>query len=91
MLTEETIMEALKSVIDPEIGMSVVDLGMVREVTIRGGRVEISMVLTAPGCPLAGLITDQVRQAAAAVPGVKEARVMLLDRPWNPAWKQTPG
>ena len=47
---------------------------------------EVKMVLTAPFCPLAGLITGQVRQAAAAVPGVKEATVTLLDEPWDPSW-----
>jgi serine O-acetyltransferase len=86
MLTEQTIMEALQPVIDPEIGISVVDLGMIREVIIEGDTVEVKMVLTAPFCPLAGLITGQVRQAAAAVPGVKEATVTLLDEPWDPSW-----
>jgi len=86
MLTEQAIMEALQPVIDPEIGLSVVDLGMIREVVIEGDTVEVKMVLTAPFCPLAGLITGQVRQAAAAVPGVKEATVTLLDEPWDPSW-----
>jgi len=88
MLTQQTIMEALKPVIDPEIGMSVVDLGMIREIAIEGDTVEIKMVLTVPFCPLADMLTSQVRQAAAAVPGVKEAKVTLLDEPWNPAWMQ---
>ncbi|MBC8248620.1 MAG: metal-sulfur cluster assembly factor [Anaerolineales bacterium] len=86
MLTQQTILEALRPVIDPEVGMSVVDLGMIREVVIEGDAVEIRMVLTAPFCPLADFITDQVRQAVAAVPGVKEAKVTLLDEPWDPSW-----
>ncbi len=86
MLTEEKIREALRPVIDPEIGMSVVDMGMIREVQIDGDRVEVKMVLTAPFCPLAGMITEQVRQAAASVEGVAEATVTLLDEPWDPAW-----
>lgn len=88
MLTQQTIMDALRPVIDPEIGMSVVDLGMIREIEIEGDAVEIKMVLTAPFCPLADMLTSQVRQAAAAVPGVKEAKVTLLDEPWNPTWMQ---
>lgn len=88
MLTQQTIMDALRPVIDPEIGMSVVDLGMIREVAIEGDVVEIKMVLTAPFCPLVDMLTEQTRRAAAAVPGVKEARVTLLDEPWNPAWMQ---
>ncbi|MGQ9627128.1 MAG: metal-sulfur cluster assembly factor [Anaerolineae bacterium] len=86
MPTEQEIHEALRPVIDPEIGMSVVDLGMIREVIIEGDVVEIKMVLTAPFCPLAGFITDQVRQAVAAVPGVKEAKVTLLGERWDPSW-----
>jgi len=86
MLTQQTILEALQPVMDPEIGMSVVDLGMIREVVIEGDAVEIKMVLTAPFCPLADFITDQVRRAVAAVPGVKEARVTLLDERWDPSW-----
>ncbi len=86
MLTQQTILEALRPVIDPEIGMSVVDLGMIREVVIEGDKVEVKMVLTAPFCPLADLITEQVHQAAAAVPGVKEAKVTLLQERWDPSW-----
>ncbi len=86
MLTQQTILEALRPVIDPEIGMSVVDLGMIREVVIEGDKVEVKMVLTAPFCPLADLITEQVYQAAAAVPGVKEAKVTLLQERWDPSW-----
>jgi len=86
MLTQQTILEALRPVIDPEIGMSVVDMGMIREVVIEGDTVEIKMVLTAPFCPLAGLITEQVRQAASAVPGVAEAKVTLLQEHWDPSW-----
>jgi metal-sulfur cluster biosynthetic enzyme len=86
VLTEQMVMEALRPVIDPEIGLSVVDLGMIREVVIEEGAVEVKMVLTTPFCPLAGVITEQVRQAAAAVPGVEEAQVTLLDEPWDPSW-----
>jgi len=90
MPTEQMILEALRPVMDPEIGMSVVDLGMIREIAITGDTVEIKMVLTAPFCPLAGLITEQVRQAAAQVPGVREAKVTLLDEPWDPTRMQRP-
>lgn len=88
MPTEEQIREALRPVMDPEIGMSVVDLGMIREVVVEGDQVEIKMVLTAPFCPLANLITEQVRQAAEGVPGVKEAKVTLLRKRWDPSWMQ---
>ena len=58
---------------------------------LRATPLEVKMVLTAPFCPLAGMITEQVRQAAAAVPGVKEAKVTLRDEPWNPAWMKRCG
>jgi serine O-acetyltransferase len=86
MPTEQEIREALRPVMDPEIGMSVVDLGMIREVAIEGDTVEVKMVLTAPFCPLANFIVNRVQQAAATVPGVKEAKVTLLDEPWDPSW-----
>jgi metal-sulfur cluster biosynthetic enzyme len=62
-----------------------VDLGMIREIVVQGDVVEVKMVLTAPFCPLAGMITEQVQQATAAVPGVKEARVTLLQERWDPS------
>ena len=92
MPTEEEVRKALQPVMDPEVGMSVIDLGMVRRVQVDGdGNVEIGMVLTAPFCPLAGYLTEQVRQAAAAVPGVGEVRVQVLDEPWDPRWMTQPG
>jgi serine O-acetyltransferase len=91
MVTKEDIMAALEPVIDPEIGMSVVDLGMIRDVVIDGGKVEVKMVLTAPMCPLADYLTEQVRQAAASVKGVEEAQVTLLQERWNPAWMRPRG
>ncbi len=86
MVTEKKIREALRPVVDPEMGVSVVDLGMIREVEIQGSEVEIKMVLTTPFCPLAGVITEQVREAAAGVEGVEHAKVTLLDEPWDPSW-----
>jgi serine O-acetyltransferase len=86
MVTEKKIREALRPVVDPEMGVSVVDLGMIREVEVEGDAVEIKMVLTTPFCPMAGMITEQVREAAAGVEGVEEAKVTLLDEPWDPSW-----
>ncbi len=87
MPKEEDVREALRPVVDPEIGMSVVDLGMIREIVLtKDGKVEVKMVLTTPFCPLASMITEQVRQAAATVPGIVEASVTLLDQPWDPSW-----
>ncbi len=90
-LTEKQVKDALRQVIDPEIGMDVVTLGMIRQINIdEGGKVEVKMVLTAPFCPLASYLVEQVRMIAASVPGVKEAKVTLLDERWDPSWIERP-
>lgn len=90
-VTEQTIREALRKVIDPEVGMDVVMMGMIRQVEIdEEGKVEVKMVLTAPFCPLAAYLVEQVRQATAQVSGVEEAKVTLLDERWDPAWMERP-
>jgi metal-sulfur cluster biosynthetic enzyme len=77
--------EGLRSVLDPELGLSVVELGLIYEVTVDDGRVCIRMTLTAPGCPLHAVMPDWVREAARGVPGVREVEVELtFDPPWTP-------
>jgi serine O-acetyltransferase len=74
---------ALKEVIDPEVGISIVELGLVKEIDIENGDVEIRMVLTTPACPLAGYLVEQVRRRLRRVAGVKGIEVTLLDKPWG--------
>lgn len=83
-LTEAAVREALRRVMDPELGANVVDLGMVRGIEIADGQVTVKLVLTAPGCPLAGLIAWQAQRAVAALPGVTGVQVEFLDEPWQP-------
>ena len=84
-LTKEAVCEALRGVMDPELGANVVDLGMVKEVVIADGQVTVKLVLTAPGCPLAGWIALQAQRAVAALPGVMGVQVEFLDEPWQPS------
>jgi len=84
-LTEQAVRDALRGVIDPELGANLVDLGMVRQIDIADGQVTVHLVLTAPGCPLAGWIVQGVRQAVGALPGVEGVEVKLLDEPWQPS------
>lgn len=83
-VTPERIREALQTVFDPELGLSIVELGLVYGIEIRGGAVSIVMTLTAPGCPIHGVMLDWVRQAVRAVPGVEAVDVALtFDPPWD--------
>lgn len=83
--TPEAIVEALRPVEDPEIGISIVDLGLLRGVEVEDetGKVLVTMTLTSPMCPLGPQIMAAVKSAAAAVPGVGEAGVQLV---WSPPW-----
>jgi radical SAM protein len=83
--TRADIDAALETVIDPELGMSVVALGLVYDVTITGGSVRLTMTLTAPGCPLHEVMSEWVRTAVMRVRGVERVDVVLtFDPPWTP-------
>lgn len=82
---EEAIAAAIGTVQDPEIPVSIVELGLIYGVEVReGGNVHIRMTLTAPGCPVAGEIVREVREKTLAVDGVNAAEVELVfDPPWS--------
>ena len=84
--TEEQVLEALRNVVDPELGINIVDLGLVYEVTVDpSGDIDITYSLTTMGCPIGPLIEDQMRGFLAAVPGVGEVRPeMVIRPPWSP-------
>ena len=86
MITEESIWQALQNVLDPEIGLSVVDMGLIYEVKVKDeGKVYVKMTLTVPGCPLHALITQNIKNEVERLEGVKEAEVELtFDPPWTP-------
>ncbi len=85
-VTPERVTETLRAVVDPELGLSVVDLGLIYGVAVEGGIVRVTMTLTAPGCPLHGVMADWVRRAVLGMAGVEEVDVRLtFDPPWTPA------
>lgn len=84
-ISRERITEVLRDVLDPELGMSVVDLGLIYGVQIEGGRVRVEMTLTTQGCPLHDVMSEWVRQAVAGIPGVEEVAVAVtFEPPWTP-------
>ena len=83
--TEQKVLEALKSVFDPELGINIVDLGLVYEVDVEDGKVHIEYTLTTMGCPIGPLIEQQMSEFVAQVPGVEEfSAEMVLRPPWSP-------
>ena len=85
MITKEKIFEALKEVYDPEIPVSVVDLGLIYKVEIEGEWVGVEMTMTARGCPMHAYIAGETRKRLLEIEGVKEAEVNIVwEPPWNP-------
>jgi metal-sulfur cluster biosynthetic enzyme len=82
-MQEDLVMETLKSVVDPELNINVVDLGLIYKVDVADGNVGITMTLTSPGCPLGAVIQGQCHQAAKKLPWVKEVNCKLV---WSPRW-----
>ena len=79
---EDKIREALKKVIDPELGVSIVDLGLIYDVKVNRTKIKVIMTLTTPGCPLAPVIDKLVREAIKPL-GEYEVELELV---WEPAW-----
>jgi FeS assembly SUF system protein len=83
---KERVIEALRSIYDPEIPVNIYDLGLVYRLDVSpGGVVAVDMTLTAPGCPVAETFPGMVENAIAQVEGVKAAQVELV---WDPPWTQ---
>jgi len=82
---ERLMTENLKQIYDPEIPMNIVDLGLIYGFEWSGDDVTLKMTLTAPGCPVAGILAEEVKNAIEKVPNVKSAKVdMIWDPPWTP-------
>jgi FeS assembly SUF system protein len=82
----DPVMEALKTVQDPEIPVNLVELGLIYELLVKkGGIVFVEMTLTTPSCPVAQSMPGEVKSAVSAVSGVEDVRVKLV---WTPPWTQ---
>ena len=82
-ITEEQIYNALRKLIDPELGVNIVDLGLIYDVQILGGDIGIRMTLTTRGCPMHASFVQAVDRALREIPGVTGVTVDIV---WEPAW-----
>jgi metal-sulfur cluster biosynthetic enzyme len=92
MITKDEIIEKLKGVIDPELGVNIVDLGLIYDVIVEQGtegkeqRAKIVMTLTSPGCPLAGSFDFLVRQKLTEIPGLNTSDDVEIELTFDPPW-----
>ena len=85
MATKEEVVEVLRGVEDPELGMDIVDLGLMYDVEVEGSNVKVVHSLTSMGCPAGPMIQEGIYAAVAALPGVENVEVELTwDPPWTP-------
>ena len=83
MATKGEVLDALTRVVDPEIGINIVDVGLVYRVDVAEDHVEVDFTLTSPGCPLADTIVADIRKEVAHATGMDDVRANLV---WNPPW-----
>lgn len=77
-IMRDKIMKALENVIDPETGLSVVEMGMIRDIKISENNVEILFAPTTPLCPMLSYLINEIKQAAKSIEGVKEVEVKVI-------------
>lgn len=80
---EAEVRDSLAHVVDPELHMNIIDLGLVYKIEVDGGSAHVEMTLTSPGCPFGPYLLHLVNEAAAKVDGIDEAQVDIV---WEPPW-----
>ena len=85
MLSEDDVTEALSNVIDPELGLDFIELGLVYDVAIDGGTVNITFTLTTPACPIGPQVSEQMKEFVGELDGVEDVvPSMVFTPPWTP-------
>jgi metal-sulfur cluster biosynthetic enzyme len=85
MPTKEEVVDALRGVEDPELGMDIVELGLLYDVEVEGPKVKVIHTLTSMGCPVGPMIQENIDQIARSMPEVEDVEVELTwDPPWSP-------
>lgn len=83
---KDDIMEALENVIDPELGIDIVNLGLIYGIEVEGSNCTVTMTLTTMGCPLSDMINNDIHQAVESVDGIDSCDINLV---WYPIWDMT--
>ena len=85
MIDEDEITEALSNVIDPELGLDFVELGLIYDVEVDGGHVHVTFTLTTPACPIGPQVTEQIKEFVGELDGVQSVEAsMVFTPPWSP-------
>ena len=85
MATVEDVTDVLRDVIDPELGLDFVELGLIYDVEIDGSTVKVTYTLTSPGCPIGPRVSEQIEEFVSELDGVQEVQpVMTFSPPWTP-------
>jgi metal-sulfur cluster biosynthetic enzyme len=85
MVSEDDVTEALTNVIDPELGLDFVELGLVYDIEIDGGDVTVTFTLTSPGCPIGPQVSEQIQEFVGEIEGVENViPKMTFSPPWTP-------
>jgi len=84
-VTRDDVIEAMRQVEDPELGMDIVDLGLLYDVDVAGSHVKVTHSLTSMGCPAGPMIQEDIYRVASELPGVENVEIELTwDPPWTP-------
>jgi len=84
MITKKTVLDQLKKVLDPELGINIVDLGLIYDVKVSGKNVFILMTLTFPGCPLGEIIKKELNEKLSKIKGIGKIDLRItFDPPWD--------
>ncbi|HMO52293.1 MAG TPA: metal-sulfur cluster assembly factor [Kiritimatiellia bacterium] len=81
--SEDQVRDVLRTVVDPELHINIVDLGLVYQVTVHGPTIDVHMTLTSPGCPYGPYLLHQVKDTLLQLKGIDEASVLVV---WEPPW-----
>ena len=85
MVSVDEVTEALRDVIDPELGLDFVELGLIYEVQVEDGKVHVTYTLTSPGCPIGPQVSEQIEEFVSELAGVQEVQpTMTFSPPWTP-------